>query len=521
MKSLWTLAILILATASLAIAAPVGICLHAYSPEAPADKIECFEFESFERFGADYRFFIDSNKPAVVTSYRYRGTLLYKTGLAPGNPEFDKLLKLYEETSRASPSTRRYLNPKILVMRDQAAGYTAAQQHEESLPKISVGGENFLSPQFKGIEDGKLVLGHKDGVVKIDIEKITDSELQALAKIDPKAAKIKVLEIAKSRLWNPRYQGLSAGNVGIAHEKGVLSLDVDSVSETDLKKITQLDPKFGENKIVFLTGKKLWNPSLDSISSTSVQIKHEKGILPLEFDTISEKDKKTIMSWSDGTWKIGKPGFYKPKSGDNSYGELILENGRFHTDVQLTKRVGESITLKTSKLGIKLPIRDLATIPGLTAQDSAKIETWATEIVDERLSRATPEASTKVISTVDAEVLTVTDVRVLILQVLDQGVLASKFIGILHKGTERVQTTKTVTVEHPVTGAKISKVVDTSINDFEVTEDVTDDLCYIVGNTKRLVDGETCTADSMKLLGRYQYNDVTGRPRTVRKYHVD
>jgi hypothetical protein len=39
----------------------------------------------------------------VVTSYRYRGTLLYKTGLAPGNPEFDKLLKLYEETSRATP----------------------------------------------------------------------------------------------------------------------------------------------------------------------------------------------------------------------------------------------------------------------------------------------------------------------------------------------------------------------------------------------------------------------------------
>lgn len=227
------------------------------------------------------------------------------------------------------------------------------------------------------------------------------------------------------------------------------------------------------------------------------------------------------MSWSDGTWKIGKPGFYKPNSGDDSYGELILENGRFHNDVKLANRVGESMDLKTSKAGLKLPIRDLATFPGLTAQDSAKIDVWAAEIVDDRLSRATPEASTKVISFDEADVLKVTGVRVKILQVLDQGVLASKFIGVLHKGTEKVQTTKTKTVEHPVTGAKISKVVDTSIDDLEVTEDVTDDLCFIVGNTARLTDGEIVTADSMKLLGRYQYNDVIGRPRTVRKYHVD
>ena len=138
MKSLWTPAILILAAASLALAAPIGICLHAYSPEAPADKIECFEFESSERFGADYRFFINPERPAVVTSYRYRGTIPYKTGLAPGNPEFDKLLKLYEETSRATPSTRRYLNPKILAMRDQLNATASRREDLAKLPNITL-----------------------------------------------------------------------------------------------------------------------------------------------------------------------------------------------------------------------------------------------------------------------------------------------------------------------------------------------------------------------------------------------
>jgi hypothetical protein len=54
-----------------------------------------------------------------------------------------------------------------------------------------------------------------------------------------------------------------------------------------------------------------------------------------------------------------------------------------------------------------------------------------------------------------------------------------------------------------------------------VTEDVTDDLCYIVGNTSTLTENQVVKAKSMRLLGRYQYTDVAGRSRTVRKYHVD
>lgn len=463
-QSVLTLIVTALAFANTALSAPVGICLHAYSPEAPADKIECFEFTKFEQIAEGYRFFLQPNGSKVVTKYRYRGKIIYEPNIRPGHPEFEQTLKTYEVTARSTPSTRRYLNPRITEMRYLAAEQTASQQVLETLPKIVIGGTTYLDPSFNAIENGKLTLKHKDGFAKIELEKISDAQIQALVKIDPEAAKIKVIEISKNRLWNPRFEGTANGRVKIAHENGILSL---------------------------------------------------------EFESISEKDKKTIMSWSDGTWKIGKPGFYNANPDGNSYGELILESGRFHADAELVDRDGESIIIKTPKTKLKLPISQLATIPGISAQDSTRMEAWTTEIINERLDRAKPEASTKVLAFNEAEVLRVTNVRVEILQVFDEGVLASKFIGKLHKGTESVQTTKTVKAEHPVTGEEINRVVDTSIDDFEVTEDVTDDLCYIVGNTSNLTEGQIVKADSMRLLGRYQYTDVAGRPRTVRKYHVD
>ena len=464
MKSAFRQLILILISATIALSAPAGICLHAYSPEAPADKIECFEFTRVEKVANGYRFFLEPNGTAVVTKYRYHGIIYYMPELVPGDPNFQQLLEQYEKTARAMPSARRFLNPRIVNMRFMAAEQSAKQQFRETLPKIEIAGVTFLEPVFKGFEEGKLILKHRDGNAKIELEKITDDHLQTLVKIDTRAAGIKVTEIAKHRLWNPRFEGITKEKVNIAHEKGILSLG---------------------------------------------------------FESISEKDKKTIMAWSDGTWKIAKPGLYSPKSSEDSYGELILDNGRFHTNVKLTERKGEDISVKTSKTTLKLPIQELIQIKGLSAQDFTKIETWVNEIIDESLSRATPVADRKVISFDKAEVLKVTNIRVLILQVLDEGVLASKFVGVLHKGTEKVQTTKTVTVEHPITGVKIGKVIDSSIDYRAVIEDVTDDLCYIVGNTSNLVDGEVVKADSMRLLGRYQYTDVRGAQRSVRKYHVD
>lgn len=518
LKIAFTLSI---AAVSLATAQPTGLCLHAYSPQAPADKIECFEYQRVERLADGYRFFLFPQGTSTVTNYRYRGTIIYKPNLTTGHPDFASLLKQYEETARATPSTRVYLNPKILSMREKNAGRLAENLHAESLPRISIGGNEYRSPQFKAFDNGKLVMGHTDGVLKIDLDKMTDSNLQDLAKIDPKAVGIKVIKIAEHRLWNPSYKGLSDGNVSIAHEAGSLSLDLDSLSEKDCKKITDIDQKFGNNKTVSIAGSKLWNPSFQDISSTTVRIKHEKGVLPLEIDDISDKDKKTIMSWSDGTWKVAKPGFYDPEPGSGSYRELVLESGKFYKNVEIKARDGEDISIRCSSGTIKVPFEKLASKSGMMPQDQERIAQWANEILDKRLEVADSESTPEVLGFQESPVLRVTNVRLKILQILDNGVLVSNFFGNLHKGTETVRITETKSAKHPLSGEIVKKVVDTSTVKRDVNEDVRDDLCYIIGNTGTLTDGDVAKAKSIKLEGRYQYVDVQGVPRTVRKYSVD
>lgn len=165
----------------IATAAPVGICLHAYSPEAPAEKIECFEFEKVERAAADYRFFPRADKSVMVTAYRFRGTIPYKPGLAPTHPEFDKLLKLYEETARATPSTRPYLNPKILVMRSQAAGVAKQIEEVAKLPAITMAdGTQLIGCTLSKIENGFAIIRHQDGISKVSLTELDATEKKAL-----------------------------------------------------------------------------------------------------------------------------------------------------------------------------------------------------------------------------------------------------------------------------------------------------------------------------------------------------
>ena len=464
MKYLIIPALISIASLSCALSAPVGICLHANSPEAPPEKVECFQYSKFEVVSGGYRFFIEPSGTTIITKYRYRGNIAYEDNLLPGTPDFSKKLKFYEAAATKYPSTRTYLNPKIVSMRSQAERISAVKQALAALPKLTISGNDYTSPKYRSIEKGKLVFTHNGGIAKIDIDSITDAEIQSLIKIDPGAGQINVVEISGNRIWNPIFESL-AGN--------------------------------------------------------RINIKHGKGLLSLEFEQATKKDKELIMSWSDGSWKIEKPGYYLPNDENLTYGEIVLESGRFYNDVNLKERNGDSVILKTKKSSLEIHIRELASMPGITSEDSMRIDNWATEIISERQDRATPVESTKVLSFDEAEVLRVTDVRVLILQVLDEGVLASKFVGKLHKGTQTVKTTKTVTVEHPVTGEKIIKILDESTDEIEIVEDVNDDLCYIVGNTSNLVDGEIVKADSMKLVGRFQYTSVAGAERSVRKYHVD
>jgi hypothetical protein len=464
MKLLLLQLVVCLAFATSSFSESVGLCLHSNGPDAPAEKVECFEYLKVETASGGYRFFTKKSGNLVINKYRFRGSISYKDNLLPGTPDFTKTLKLYEDTATKYPSTRYFLNPKIITMRTRAAENTAQEKIMASLPKINISGKNYTSPKYKSINEGKLVITHRDGIAKFDIDSITDPEMQSLIKADPAASQIKVVEISGSRIWNPSFENLASG---------------------------------------------------------SVNIRHGKGMLALEFEEISEKDKKEIMSWSDGSWKIEKPGYYSPNPENLSYGEIVLESGKFHTNVQITERSGNLVTLKTSQANLKLPIRDLAVLPGLTKDDSLRLDTWVDEIVDERIARATPEETTQVLDFDEAQVLRVTDVRVKILQVLDEGVLASGFIGKLNKGTQTVKTTTSVTVEHPVSGDEIIKILNESTDKISVIEDVSDELCYIVGNTSNLVDGEIVTAESMTLLGRYQYISVAGAERSVRKYHVD
>ncbi len=164
-----------------ATAAPVGICLHAYSPEAPSEKIECFEFEKVERAAADYRFFPQSDRSVMVTAYRFRGTIPYKPELTPTHPEFDKLLKLYEETARATPSTRPYLNPKILAMRGQADGVTKQIEKVAKLPDIALDDGTVLKGCKVSKLDGSLVsIVHADGIKNIRIFELSKESKDAL-----------------------------------------------------------------------------------------------------------------------------------------------------------------------------------------------------------------------------------------------------------------------------------------------------------------------------------------------------
>lgn len=164
----------------IASAAPVGICLHAHGPDAPADKIECFEFEKVERTAGNYQFFTAASS-VNVTAYRLRGTILYKPDLGLTHPEFSELLKMYEETARATPSTRPFLNPRILAMRSQVA--EAAKQTEivALLPNITLAnGTRLTGCKMIKIENGVVSIRHQDGVRKVSIKELKTTEKNAL-----------------------------------------------------------------------------------------------------------------------------------------------------------------------------------------------------------------------------------------------------------------------------------------------------------------------------------------------------
>lgn len=183
--SLNALSLIILSALS-ALSAPVGICLHAYSPEAPREKIECFEFERAEKIHSGTRYFLPNGQSAVVTDYRNRGTILYPKPpqMAPGKVE--ELLKNYEEQAGGTPSVRPYLNPWILKLRQSKDQAARVEQSDAKLPTVTVAnGISYTACSLKSIDGDVVSIRHRDGFGKVPLAELDAAEKTALAATNP------------------------------------------------------------------------------------------------------------------------------------------------------------------------------------------------------------------------------------------------------------------------------------------------------------------------------------------------
>lgn len=448
-------------------AEPVGICLHAFGPTAPPDKIECFEYVREETDGpAGNRFFLKGNGSAVISEYRLRGRILYGKDSPVGSEAFDQKLKSFEAASRTYPSTRIFLNPKILAMRAQVEARNTSIQQTNSAPKIEIAGQVYRSPVFRGIENKKLVLKHEDGVARIDLESVSDDDFRRLVKLDPTADKLRVTSLAGKRLWNAGFEGVENG---------------------------------------------------------AVHVKHEEGVLEIPLARITETDRKQIEAWSDGSWTIAEPGLYRWVAAGGVYEQLVLPSGKAYGKVRFDSLSGEQVKVTTDKGALNLSIKEANALPGKSEDDVKKVDTWVSQILEARKRSSSPKDKEEIeeFLTLNDNELHVTEVKARVLQVLDQGVLASHFIGTLTTGSNRIKVITYKEYQHPLTDEKIVDVVATEHVTRPVTELVKDDLCYIVGDTSKLVERDLVRVEGMTSAGRYQYVDVANRPRTIPKYLAD
>lgn len=471
------ISILLLLLSLIIHAAPIGICLHSYSPEAANDKIESIEFEKIEKDQQGTWVYPANHRAILITKYRYRGTIVYIDKMTPDHPEFERYLKYYEDNATQIPSTRRFLNPKIIAMRELASAYDKQKAEYDKLPQITIGGKNYKNPKLIKFEGGNMYISHKDGNAKFDVNSFTDKEIDLLREIEPSFKSFNLSLIGGHRLWNSKYEGIENGSIQIIHEKGVTEFDVDSITEKDIETIKSIAPSFKNVTISLISGRKLWNAKYDGIKQGTVHIIHEKGDLTLHINKISDEDKKTISSWSDGTWKIALPGFYEYSENQKSYKELVLESGKFHSNVTLQSRDREVINFKCTNGRFSYPIQQVVKLNGIFITNRSRLEKWVDEIILEKFAKAESEEKTEVVSEdlfPDGD-LVVKDVAVKILQVLDKGVLASAFVGDLQKGTMVVKIETKKVINHPITNEKIVKTIEVKQETQKVVERITDD----------------------------------------------
>lgn len=441
-----------------------GLCLHAYGPTAPPEKVQAFEYTRVEKVQGGQRFFVKPRGTTTVTDYRLRVTISYPKDLSPANPELPNLLATYEEQAGKFPATRPYLNPWIERIRAVLSAEEERKKQMDSKPRLVIGKQAYLSPTFSAFEDGKLVLKHHAGVERIPVEELPDDFGTLLAEADPKAPPVTTVTLASGRLFNPAF---------VKIEKG------------------------------------------------EVVIRHAAGELRAPLNRIPASDRIVINSWSDGSWMVSEPGFKGRSSDSGDYRELVTAAGRKYERVRLLERDGDSVVFGSVKGPVKVDMAEMpAGLAGLDAGDKAKVESMIGEVVRERSKRAKEVELRKVLKSFPGQdeesAYRFVDVAAVIGQVVEGGVLVNGFIGERITGTNDVEITRCKTFPHPVTGEEVKEVLSMKTG-VELTTQrfVEERQCFIACDPKDAVDGEGIRLKSMERNGSFTFVSAAGARRTI------
>lgn len=92
---------------------PTGICLFAASPETPANQVQAFELDHYEKTTEMVRCFLANGSNVVITKYKFRGIIPYPSQILGADPKLPKQIDLLNAYVLKYPGTLPFLKPRI------------------------------------------------------------------------------------------------------------------------------------------------------------------------------------------------------------------------------------------------------------------------------------------------------------------------------------------------------------------------------------------------------------------------
>lgn len=309
---------LLFLTPTIASADPAGICLHAYGPDAPAAKVECFEFERIEKIQSGTRFFLSKGSSVVISNYRNRGIISYPKTPSLPEQEISELLQTYEQHAKQIPSTRRFLNPRILELRNRMAETVKQAEQMAKLPTLTLSdGTQLLGCRATKRDDSMVTVMHAAGIKRIQLSELSEADKVAL--------KVDELPIVKT-------------------ETSEIAVDDDSPQDAPAGEAA---PASGE------TGSPMQPESAsDSRPQSSVNIANGSSFLKLA-QQIEQSSQKAIGELTERGDKIGKTAEELKVEFDKLGGEAALE--------ELQNDAGKYSVIQVGGLLTGAGFQDLAT----------------------------------------------------------------------------------------------------------------------------------------------------------------